>query len=97
MPLLLLTELLVEERPTLSDSDCADCKADGAAELRRVGGGMPGASLLDAPVDGESVNWTPLSPDTVLDDIDMMSTRGVRCSSDNWADAQAITRTERYG
>ena len=68
------TESEVEEAlPTdwLSASSC-DWMADGAAELRRVGGGMPGASWLDCPVDGDSVMsdcWTLLTPDVVFEDI----------------------------
>ena len=85
MPLIRTTESEVEEaRPTLSDSEWTDWSAEGAAELRRVGGGMP-SGPTDSPVEGDSVInvlWTLLSPEAVLDDmIGYKSTRGVRISS----------------
>ena len=46
--------------PTLSVSDCA---TDGPDELRRVGGGIDGASWLDCPVVGDSVMGTLLAPE----------------------------------
>ena len=62
-----------EALPTdsLSASSC-DWIADGAAELRRVGGGMPGASCCDCPADGDSVIsdcCALLAPEAVFEDI----------------------------
>ena len=41
--------------PTLSVSSCNECTIEGAAELKRVGGGRLGASMLDGPVVGDKV------------------------------------------
>ena len=66
--------------PTLSVSDCCkECAADGPAELKRVGGGIDGASWLDNPVDGDSVMWTLDEPEAVFD-IAAAGVRGVRFS-----------------
>ena len=66
-PLLMRRDSDVEDaRPTLSSSECCEFTTDGTAELRRVGGGMLGASWLDGPVDGESVILTVLSPEAVF-------------------------------
>ena len=40
----------------LSASECTDWMTDGAAELKRVGGGRSGASQFEGPVLGEMVN-----------------------------------------
>ena len=40
----------------LSASECTDWTTEGAAELKRVGGGRSGASRLEGPVLGEMVN-----------------------------------------
>ena len=46
-----------DTRASLSASECTECATDGAAEHSRVLGGMLfGASKLEGPVSGESVN-----------------------------------------
>ena len=81
--------------PTLSVSDCCrDCAADGPAELKRVGGGIDGASWLDNPVDGDSVMWTLLEPLAVFDMAAAAS--GCKVLVDKRL-FLLITRTKRYG
>ena len=72
--------------PTLSVSDCC---ADGPAELKRVGGGIDGAS-----VDGDSVMWTLLEPLAVFDMAAAAS--GCKVLVDKRL-ILLITRTKRYG
>jgi len=40
---------------SLPVAECTDCTTEGAAELRRVAGGISGASRLDGPVLGDTV------------------------------------------